>query len=82
MAISSAGAHQQTQVLQQVLVNHIDFGMEIQDAVDEDDLGKRGHRVIMGATQFGGCNLVMVDPISGVRLGAADPRRSGAALGY
>lgn len=34
MVIGCSGAHQQTQAIQQVLVNHIDFGMDIQDAIE------------------------------------------------
>lgn len=34
MSIGCQGAHQQTQAIQQVLVNHVDFGMELQDAIE------------------------------------------------
>jgi gamma-glutamyltranspeptidase / glutathione hydrolase len=34
MAIGCSGAHQQTQAIQQVLVNHFDFGMDLQDAIE------------------------------------------------
>lgn len=34
MAIGCSGAHQQTQAIQQVLVNHLDFGMDLQDAIE------------------------------------------------
>jgi gamma-glutamyltranspeptidase/glutathione hydrolase len=31
---------------------------------------------------FGGAQGVMVDPVTGELIGAADPRRDGAAVGY
>jgi gamma-glutamyltranspeptidase/glutathione hydrolase len=34
------------------------------------------------AGQFGGSQAVLVDPATGTYLGASDPRKDGAALGY
>ena len=97
----------------QVIMNVIDFGMNIQQAVsaprfhhqwqpdhifwerfDLDDdtraaLEARGHRFRplagmekLEAGDIGDAHAVMIDPKSGMRLGAADPRRGGAAVGY
>ena len=35
-----------------------------------------------GEEYIGDVQVIMVDPVSGLRLGAADPRRGGAAAGY
>ena len=42
MGIGCSGAHQQTQAIQQVLVNHIDFDMDIQDAIEAPRWGMVG----------------------------------------
>jgi gamma-glutamyltranspeptidase/glutathione hydrolase len=42
MVIGCSGAHQQTQATQQVLINHIDFGMDIQDAIEAPRWGVVG----------------------------------------
>lgn len=89
----------------QVILEVVDFGRNIQQAVDnprihhqwlpdelvvEEDalvrdvrraLEKKGH-VIRVRPDFGGVNAILVDAESGWRLGAADPRRNGAARGY
>jgi gamma-glutamyltranspeptidase len=31
---------------------------------------------------IGDCQAIMIEPQTGVRLGAADPRQDGLALGY
>jgi gamma-glutamyltranspeptidase/glutathione hydrolase len=103
MVIGCSGAHQQTQAIQQVLVNHVDFGMGIQDAIEAprwavagstlhleggmtEAVGKtleaKGHKVVIGRTFFGGCHGVVVDPVTGARLGGAEFRMDSAALGY
>ncbi|MBI2369403.1 MAG: gamma-glutamyltransferase [Deltaproteobacteria bacterium] len=104
MVIGCAGAHQQTQAIQQVLVNHIDFGMGIQDAIEalrwgvvgrnlavearipepvRKALEAKGHKVV-GAPPgaFGGCHAVVVDPVTGIRMGGAESRRDSIALGH
>jgi gamma-glutamyltranspeptidase/glutathione hydrolase len=97
----------------QVIMNVVDFGMNIQQAVsaprfhhqwqpdhifwerfdlDGDTraaLEARGHRFRplagmekLEAGDIGDAHAVMIDPKTGTRLGAADPRRGGAAVGY
>jgi gamma-glutamyltranspeptidase/glutathione hydrolase len=90
----------------QVVLNIIDFQMDIQDAVaakrfhhqwlpdriqvEEDglpaatlaSLEAMGHPVRAGGTQ-GRTNCIMVDPDTGERVGAPDPRDAdGGAAGY
>lgn len=46
-------------------------------------LEKMGHVVKPGSfTQMGGAQAVMIHPKSGIYMGASDPRKDGAALGY
>jgi gamma-glutamyltranspeptidase/glutathione hydrolase len=46
-------------------------------------LERMGHRFHEKALAFmSEANAVMIEPATGMRVGAADPRRSGAALGY
>ncbi len=103
LAIGCVGGHQQTQALQQVLVNHLDDRLGIQEAIEaprwaltEDGtlhverelqsaipgLEARGHRVVVGQTNFGGCHAVMIDPVTLALFGGSEPRLSGAAIGY
>jgi gamma-glutamyltranspeptidase/glutathione hydrolase len=89
----------------QVLINFVDHGMSLQEAVDaprfhhqwqpdrltheagafprdtERDLRARGHRLELRARGLGNVNAVATDA-DGAWLGAADPRRQGAAAGY
>ncbi len=90
----------------QVILNIVDFGMGIQQAVnaprlhhqwlpnivrvedrDEirgalEELEQMGHRLVARGEQ-GSTNCVMIDPVTGERIGAADPRdRDAAAVGY
>jgi len=49
------------------------------------ELERRGHRVERLAewtSAVGGGHGVAIDPASGARVGGADPRRDGAAVGY
>ncbi len=103
MVIGCSGAHQQTQAIQQVLIHHIDFGMDVQDAIEaprwavqdgnvhveermpeaaRKGLEGRGHKIVVGRTQFGGCHTVAVDPATGARYGGAESRQDSVALGY
>jgi len=50
-----------------------------QDVIDA--LRARGHR-IEERDSIGDCHTILVDPDSGIRLGAADPRNDGRAIGY
>lgn len=51
------------------------------DASIIDGLEKRGHTIIWKKF-IGDAHSIMVDPVTGKYYGEADPRRSGAALGY
>lgn len=52
-------------------------------AATRDALRERGHWVFPGGpAYFGGAQAVMRHPATGVYLGASDPRKDGAALGY
>jgi gamma-glutamyltranspeptidase/glutathione hydrolase len=90
----------------QVIVNVVDFGMNIQEAVDaprfhhqwmpdkiawepfefsrdtNDALVKMGYVFAEKADFQGDTESIAVDPKSGDRLGASDPRRGGAAVGW
>ena len=46
-----------------------------------DLLRTRGHKISLGNT-MGAASSIMIDPSSGWRYGAADPRRNGLAVGY
>ena len=47
----------------------------------QDGLKSRGHTLAVRGT-IGDCQAIMIEPKTGVRLGAADPRNDGLALGY
>jgi gamma-glutamyltranspeptidase/glutathione hydrolase len=90
----------------QVIVNVIDFGMNIQEAVDEprfhhqwlpdkvawepfefsrdtgDALLRMGHVFAEKPEFLGDAESIAVDPKTGDRLGAPDPRRGGLAAGW
>jgi gamma-glutamyltranspeptidase/glutathione hydrolase len=95
--VGSPGGRTIINTVLQVVLNVIDFGMNIQEAVNaprihhqwlpdririEDagvsaftvlELEKMGHTVSMGGSQ-GLAHSIMIDPATGDRLGAADPR--------
>ncbi len=95
----------------QTIVNVIDFGMTLQQAVDaprvhhqwlpdqiywelldlqadtRTTLEQMGHKFrdkpgFSDLDSIGDAHSVMIDPATGLRLGAADPRRGGAAAGW
>jgi gamma-glutamyltranspeptidase/glutathione hydrolase len=95
----------------QTIVNVIDFGMTLQQAVDaprvhhqwlpdqiywemldlqtdtHTTLEQMGHKFrdkpgFSDVDSIGDAHSVMIDPATGMRLGAADPRRGGAAAGW
>ncbi|HNC44205.1 MAG TPA: gamma-glutamyltransferase [Acidobacteriota bacterium] len=90
----------------QVIVNVIDFKMNIQEAVDvprfhhqwlpdqieyeprvfsldvRRALQQRGHRLSERTEIIGDAHAILIEPETGVRLGAADPRNFGKAVGY
>lgn len=46
-------------------------------------LEARGHRVVSGTPEsFGGANAIVIEPDSGVLMGASDPRKDGCAIGF
>jgi gamma-glutamyltranspeptidase/glutathione hydrolase len=89
----------------QTILNMVDFGMNVQEAVDAprmhhqwqpdvlllerpgfpadvaDALTALGHST-RDVDQIGEVHAIAIDPATGVRLGASDPRGTGAALGY
>jgi gamma-glutamyltranspeptidase/glutathione hydrolase len=112
-ALGSPGGPTIINTVMQVIVNVIDFEMNLQEAVDaprvhhqwlpdqivhepfgipadvERALASRGHTVFMRAQiadsvrpYIGDCQAVMIEPGTGMRLGAADPRQAGRAMGY
>ena len=49
----------------------------------KDELIKRGHRLVEpNEFGFGGGQVIVIDPVSGARLGGSDPRKDGCASGY
>jgi gamma-glutamyltranspeptidase/glutathione hydrolase len=59
-----------------LIVERIGFSEDVLQA-----LKARGH-VVEVREAIGDCQAIMIDPESGVRLGAADPRQDGKAVGY
>jgi gamma-glutamyltranspeptidase/glutathione hydrolase len=112
-AIGSPGGPTIINTVLHVIVNVVDFGMNLQQAVSaprfhhqwlpdhifweaydfpadtRTAIEARGHtfRNIPGMDKvdpgdIGDAQGVMVDPVNGMRLGASDPRRGGAAVGF
>jgi gamma-glutamyltranspeptidase/glutathione hydrolase len=105
MVLGSPGGPTIINTVLQTIVNVLDFGMTIQEAVDAprihhqwkpdrlvmesmgsaDDvvqaLRARGHNVEVRGI-IGDCQAILIDPQTSVRLGAADPRGDGKAIGY
>ena len=50
------------------------------------DLARRGHRLApvdgFGRSVFGGGQIILRDPRSGVLIGGSDPRKDGCAVGW
>lgn len=89
----------------QVIVNVVDHGMDIQEAVDaprihhqwfpdqivaergalvrdvEMALQSKGHKIVYRES-LGDAHSILIDPATGIRLGAADPRSDSKAGGY
>ncbi len=107
------GADGQPQIHLQAYVAMIDYGRDVQQALEMprwlsgrfalgeprdllniegrfpaatiDELERRGHRVNRWAPRHelaGHAHGITIDPDSGMRLGGADPRSDGAAVGY
>ena len=111
-AIGSPGGPTIINTVLQVIVNMVDFGMDIQQAIDApryhhqwmpdqlywEEFGvspdtraaleRMGHkfRDIPGSSrnpgEIGDAHGIAIDPKSGLRLGASDPRLGGVAAGY
>ncbi len=105
LVLGSPGGPTIINTVLQTLLNVVDFGMSIQEAVDAprihhqwmpdrlvlerigfpDDvvqaLRSRGHAVEVRGL-IGDCQAIMIDPKTGTRLGASDPRMDGKAAGY
>ena len=104
--VGSPGGPTIINTVMQVITNVIDFGMNIQQAVDAprvhhqwmpdeiryepmglvrdtmDSLKSMGHTFAEKPRYMGDAHAVMIDEKSGIRLGAADPRLNGKAVGY
>jgi len=112
MTIGTPGDNGIWQRIVQVIVNIIDFGMDVQTAITaprmiyggraetgtefkpvfkiEDRvpeatinaLRAKGYEIAIVKDDDGRVNGVMIDPATGFRLGGADPREMGYALGW
>ncbi len=104
MVTGSPGSSRIISTVLQVIMNVIDHGMNIQEAVNAPKvhhewmpdelriekgispdtvriLKEMGHNVVLHGP-MGAATSIMIDPVTNVRCGAADPRREGLALGY
>jgi gamma-glutamyltranspeptidase/glutathione hydrolase len=105
-AIGSPGGPTIINSVLQVIINIIDFKMNLQQAIDAprfhhqwmpDEirwepfginrdtraaLERRGHLLAERPAYMGDVQGIMIDPQSGMRLGASDPRLGGAPAGY
>jgi len=106
LATGSPGGGTIINTVLQVIINVVDFGMNVQEAVDSprfhhqwlpdksyweryefsketlDALARMGHVFNDKPTDLGDAETVGIDPATGDRLGASDPRRGGSAAGY
>ena len=106
LAIGTPGSYGIPQTTTQMILNVIEFGMNVQEAVEaprfrvmtgvdinmesrvsqqaRDELTSRGHDIgLLGewGMEVGGGHAVAADPVTGMLMGGADPRRDGFALG-
>lgn len=111
LTIGTPGSTRIIPSMAQLITNVVDFGMNVQDAINEprffvregadtfeyevnmnpeiiEGLKKLGYPIDAKSVHpefdlyFGGAQGVVVDPVTGGLIGAADPRRAGAAIGY
>ncbi|HVS30939.1 MAG TPA: gamma-glutamyltransferase [Thermoanaerobaculia bacterium] len=106
LAIGSPGGPTIINTVMQVILNVVDFKMDIQQAIDsarfhhqwlpdeiyweEFDLQgdtrtaleRMGHRFREKPGNLGDAQGIMVDPETGTRMGASDPRLGGVPIGY
>jgi gamma-glutamyltranspeptidase/glutathione hydrolase len=105
-AVGSPGGPTIINTVLQVIINIIDFKMNIQQAIDAPRfhhqwmpdqirwepyglnrdtrraLERRGHVFAERAGHMGDAEGIMIDPNTGIRLGASDPRLGGVPVGY
>jgi len=105
LVLGSPGGGRIITTVLQVLLNVIEFGMDVQEAVDAprfhhqwypdsvmiekqgfpadvvNALTALGHRVDV-VSDMGDVHAIQIDPVTGLRLGASDPRSDGVTLGY
>ncbi|MEL6299975.1 MAG: gamma-glutamyltransferase family protein [Pseudomonadota bacterium] len=59
--------------------------VEVEEGVPQvvrDGLAALGHTVGVRAEPWGGGQIICIDPHTGVRIGASDPRKDGLAMGF
>jgi gamma-glutamyltranspeptidase/glutathione hydrolase len=105
-AVGSPGGPTIINTVLQIILNVVDFKMDIQEAVDaarihhqwlpdeivyepfgmpadvQDALRARGHKLVGRPRTMGDAHAIMIEPGTGVRLGASDSRQAGRAIGY
>jgi gamma-glutamyltranspeptidase/glutathione hydrolase len=105
LVLGSPGGSRIITTVLQVVLNVLEFGMDVQEAVDaprfhhqwQPDvirverqgfpadvvtaLGAMGH-TIQVQEDMGDVHAIMIDPTTGLRLGASDPRMDGRTIGY
>jgi gamma-glutamyltranspeptidase/glutathione hydrolase len=105
LVLGSPGGGRIITTVLQVLLNVLEFGMDVQEAVDAprfhhqwypdtvmieqqgfpadvvNALTALGHRVEV-VSDMGDVHAIQIDPVTGLRLGASDPRSDGVTLGY
>jgi len=55
--------------------------ISIENGIDAESLAALGHEVI-APNGFGGGQMIVIDPESGMLSGGSDPRKDGCAIGY
>ncbi len=105
LVLGSPGGGRIITTVLQVLLNVVEFGMDVQEAVDAPRfhhqwypdsvmiekqgfsadvvtaLAALGHGVEV-VSDMGDVHAIQIDPATGLRLGASDPRSDGMTLGY
>ena len=105
MVLGSPGGPTIINTVMQVLINVVDFNLDIQEAVDaprvhhqwmpdllvaekdalvrdvEESLRARGHEIRI-RNSIGDAHSILIEPDTGIRLGAADPRSDSKASGF
>ncbi len=106
LALGSPGGPTIINTVLQIILNAIDFGMNLQQALamprvhhqwmpDQivyepfglsrdtiEALRARGHAFTERPRYMGDAQAIMIEPETGMRLGASDPRRDGKPVGY